>query len=123
MRQYFVDHRKHPNPSAALLKAALINGTVWSDRATVQDTEIGKPNYHQGYGRLDLWQTLPAPDRTDGFALAFVDIRSDSPLAVNKFKAGRDQWRKTLTVQAGLPLSLVLAWTDRPAGSWTSAKH
>ena len=114
VRQYFVDHRKVAKPSAALLKAALINGTVWSDRKTVQDAETGMPNYHQGYGRLDLWRTLPSPDRTDGFALAFVDVGLDAPEALNKFTDGRDQWRKTLTVQAGLPLSLTLVWTDYP---------
>jgi serine protease AprX len=114
VRQYFVDHRKHAKPSAALLKATLINGTVWSERKTVQDAETGMPNYHQGYGRLDLSRTVPAPDRTDGFALAFVDLGLDAPESLNKFTDGRDQWRKTLTVQAGLPLSLTLVWTDYP---------
>ena len=69
VRQYFVDHRKYAKPSAALLKATLINGAVWSECKTVQDAETGMPNYHQGYGRLDLSRTVPARTaRTDSLS-------------------------------------------------------
>lgn len=110
--QYYLQERRH-HPSAALLKATLVNGALWINRDTAID-EVGQPNFHQGFGRLDLRSTLPVPGETAGFALAFADVSRDSGEAVNKSVAERAAWKRTVHVEAGLPLHLTLAWTERP---------
>ncbi len=110
--QYYVQERAH-QPSAALLKATLVNGAVWIDRETVVDG-VGRPNFHQGFGRLDLRATLPVPGDASGLALAFADVGRDSDEALNKSQAERAAWRRTVHVEAGLPLRVTLTWIERP---------
>jgi len=112
VREFYVRERQH-QPSAALLKATLINGAVWIERDTLMD-EVGQPNYHQGFGRLDLRTTLPVPNDTSGLALVFADVGRDSSEAVNKNSAARAAWRRTVHVAEGGPLRATLTWTDRP---------
>lgn len=112
VRQYYVLERGH-QPSAALLKATLVNGAVWIDRDTVMD-EVGQPNFHQGFGRLCLRNTLPVPGDPSGLALAFTDVGRDSDEALNKSTPERAAWKRTVHVEAGLPLRVTLAWVERP---------
>src|SRR5262249_34226101 len=44
----------HAAPSGALVKAMLINGARWLPGPTWEDPAIGMPNFHQGFGCLDL---------------------------------------------------------------------
>jgi subtilisin family serine protease len=111
VRQYYLDVRGHL-PSAALLKATLINGTVWIERDTVVDG-VGRPNFHQGFGRLDLRETLPTPGGV--LKLAFADVARDTPEALRKEAAERASWKRTVAVEPGLRLRVTLVWTDRPA--------
>jgi serine protease AprX len=112
VRQYYLQERRH-QPSAALLKATLVNGAVWIDRETVVDA-VGQPNFHQGFGRLDLRRTLPVPGDPSRLALGFADVSRDSDEALNKSIAERAAWKRTVHVGAGLPLQVTLAWTERP---------
>jgi serine protease AprX len=111
VRQYYVQERGHASPSAALLKATLINGTVPISRTTAG---TARPNVHQGYGRLDLRRTLPLPNNPEGFRLLFVDVARESPQALHSQDSQRVQWRRDVHVAAGLPLRVTLAWTDLP---------
>ncbi len=113
VRQYYMDERQH-EPSAALLKATLVNGAVWIERETVLD-EAGQPNFHQGFGRLDLRRILPVPGDASGLKVAFVDVGRDSDDALNKNDSDRAAFKRTVHVEAGLPLRVTLAWTDKPA--------
>ena len=65
------------------------------------------------FGLTILAGSIPFPGRKDG-SLAFADIPQSSAMALNKFKPGREQWRRILSVQQGLPLSITLTWIDRP---------
>ncbi len=112
VRQYYLQERRH-QPSAALLKATLVNGAAWIDRETVVD-QVGQPNFHQGFGRLDLRRILPVPGDPSGPALGFADVSRDSDEALNKSIAGRAAWKRTVHVGAGLPLRVTMAWTERP---------
>jgi serine protease AprX len=114
VRQYYVDERQH-QPSAALLKATLVNGAVWIPRETVVDDTIGQPNFHQGFGRLDLRRTLPVPGDASGLKLVFADVDRNSDEALKKEIPHRSVWKRTLQVEAGLPFRVTIAWTDRPA--------
>ncbi len=113
VRQYYVDARDH-QPSAALLKATLVNGAVWIPNELVVDGSVGEPNFHQGFGRLDLRTTLPVPDDPRGLKLVFADVDRGSDEALKREIAERAVWRRTVQLEAGLPLRVTLAWTDRP---------
>ncbi len=113
VRQYYVDERHH-QPSAALLKATLVNGAVWIPDELAADGSVGEPNFHQGFGRLDLRATLPEPDDPRGLKLVFADVDRSSDEALKREIAERASWRRTIQLEAGLPLRVTLAWTDRP---------
>lgn len=113
VRQYYVAERGH-KPSAALMRATLINGTVWIDRDTILLPDVGQPNYHQGYGRLDLRQILPVPGDGSGLRLLFEDVGRKDEGALNKSSNKKGKWVRTVQVDSGLPLRVTLAWTDRP---------
>jgi hypothetical protein len=115
VRQYYVKEQGHAKPSAALLKATLINGTQWIATKTAEDDAVGRPNFHQGFGRLNLRQTLPLPANPEGFSLRFADINRDEPAALNSNIASKSAWKKRIQVKAGLPLRFTLCWTDHPA--------
>ena len=114
VRQYYVDEHQH-QPSAALLKATLVNGAVWIEGELAVDDTVGQPNFHQGFGRLDLRRTLPVPGDDSGLKLVFADIDRNSNQALKKEIAGQASWKRTVHVEAGLPFRVTLAWTDRPA--------
>lgn len=114
VRQYYIHQAHHPNPSAALLKATLINGATRIRSALLDDPEVGYPGFHQGFGRLDLRRTIPPPEgAADGFTLHFVDVNADDPGALTSgggvLKA---VWQKRIQVSAGSSLSVTLCWTD-----------
>jgi hypothetical protein len=106
LRQWLIAERKH-GPSAALLKAILVNGAVpltgedaVADVATV-------PNPHQGFGCVSLPNSIPV----DGsFVLAFVDTWTDPGLAFTRTSPQRHRWTFSLATPG--PLRLTLAYTD-----------
>lgn len=114
VREYYRTQRAQARPSAALLKATLINGTEWIDRAPFTDNRIGKPNFHQGYGRLNLARAIPF-DAGAGFTLAFTDIDNASPQALIAGNMSRAVFIRQLTLPKSGPLSVTMAWTDPPA--------
>lgn len=114
IREFYAKDRAHSQPSAALIKATLINGAQWSPRPSAQWEEVGRPNFHQGFGRIDLARTLPLPDDAKGFKLLFTDVDRKAPESLNKSTSGKGAWKRRFTAEPGIPLRLTLAWTDRP---------
>ena len=109
VRQYYVA-QKH-QPSAALLKATLVNGTTWLKGADATAPSAGTPNYHQGHGRIDLTQTVPNASRP-AMALFFADDWG----AGKGIASTGDRARFQVTVPAGCAeLRVCLAYTDLPA--------
>ena len=109
VREYFVKHKKWSMPSAALLKAALINGT---QRLTGYDAVAalaGEPNFHQGFGRIDMANTIPSPLSPD-LKLEFVDSWKTTML----FARTGQSFRWQIRAVDMLPLRACLAWTDLP---------
>lgn len=111
VRQYFMEKRAH-TPSAALLKATLINGASWVRGPIWEDPAIGRPNFHQGFGRFLLGHAIPLPGAT--FQLEFIDIANNSPEALRQGNVGKSRWSRRLTVKAGHPLTVTLVWLDPP---------
>jgi subtilisin family serine protease len=107
VRQYYVEDRNH-EPSAALLKATLINGAQWLSGADAVADHPTEPNYHQGFGAIHMPATIP--DGAAAFKLAFRDTQS-AP-AESLAQTGSDS-QYIVNVRDG-ELRLCLAWTDPP---------
>jgi subtilisin family serine protease len=109
VRQYYMKERTW-KPSAALLKATLINGTR---RLTGQDSVADYPdlpNYHQGFGAIFLPDTVPSP-RNPSLKLEFFD-NWNTP--ASHFKVTGRRLRFKVDVAAGGQLRICMAYTDHP---------
>lgn len=110
VREYYVDTRNH-EPSAALLKATLVNGTKWLDGmdSTADNSQI--PNYHQGFGFLYMPNTIP--NKTNpGMNLAFVDTMK---IPQRQLVNVGDMFQYKIECSGGDFLRFCLVWTDPPA--------
>ena len=110
VRQYYRTERNHPNPSAALLKATLINSTRWLTADDALAEYNTNPNFHQGFGCLYMPWAVPNESEPT-MALNYVDNWQDH----NEHLAYTGEQRKfQFHVTAGTPLRICLAWTDHP---------
>lgn len=132
LRQYFEDADKkfwtkvcYPSsdafcsaftPSGVLLKALMLHSgdqmSLYHNGNKNEDvklsTSFGKPDFYQGYGRVQLSNVLPLPGETS-FQLTvrdLVDIAEKTKMA-HKFKVK----------DSSHPLVITLAWYDPPATS------
>ena len=115
VRQYFMDGW-YPSgqanasdaltPSAALLKATVIAGA----RNMTSTSEGAAPSTGQGFGRIDLDDTLYFSGNTD--QLWINDDR-------NGLSNGQT-FRQTLDIASDRPLRIALVWTDPPGASFSS---
>jgi subtilisin family serine protease len=111
VRQFYVDEQK-VKPSAALLKATLINGTTWLSGDDALADFPNAPNYNQGFGALNMASTLPHPG-APGLALSFVDTWQKQNL---QFSRTGQRFRFSVQVAPGpYPLRICVAYTDLPA--------
>lgn len=109
VRQYYRTVRRHPNSSAALLKATIVNGATPLTGADAVAPPGGTPSYHQGFGRIDAARTIPDP-ATPAFSLEFVDQEAaTSPLVDTGHYV-----RFSFEVEEEDELRVCLAWTDLP---------
>jgi len=97
IREYLMTQRSVNNPSAALVKALILNG---GDHVT-----NGIPNPNYGWGRMNLTQSLVNDVDNN---LALWDVTQG--LATN----GVSQ-EKIILVRSDQPLRITLTWTDREA--------
>lgn len=109
VRQYYRTQRDVSAPSAALLKATLINGTTSLTGADATAAPDGLPNYHQGFGCIDMTRTVPVP-ANPAFDLFFVDTWKKHPQRRITQRVARLRWR--LHVQTACELRITVAWTD-----------
>ncbi len=71
VREFYESTRNHA-PSAALVKATLINGTRWLTGADSIAPSPGTPNFHQGFGCVNMATSVPNPGNAK-LQLEFVD--------------------------------------------------
>lgn len=112
VREYYVKTRGH-SPSAALLKATLVNSTRWlsADDSTADNPKA--PNYNQGFGCVHVPSAIPNSS-APGLVLHFVDSWQTPAL---QFTQTGERFRWRVSVAAGVPLRFCLTWTDAPARS------
>lgn len=110
VRQYYTDTLGYPNPSAALLRATLINGTRWLTGGDANSSNPPPANYDQGFGCVDMSTTIPSP--ANNFMFAYVD--SWQTPGAGLIRTG-DRRRWLIMTTAVATLRICLAYTDYPA--------
>lgn len=108
VREYYRKGRAHV-PSAALVKATLINGCK---KLTGQDCIVkfpDLPNYNQGFGMIDMTNTIPYV--ANQFLLYFHD-NYNSP--AEQFRSTGQRMRMQITLSKNTWLRICLAYTDIP---------
>jgi hypothetical protein len=109
IRQHYLT-RGH-SPSAALLRATFINGTRWLGGADSIADHAETPNYHQGFGAVDMTTTIPNAGRPS-LKLAFADNWEEPQ---QQFTRVGDRRRFFVRAKPGETLRVCLAYTDLPA--------
>jgi hypothetical protein len=110
VREYYVTTRGHAAPSAALLKATLVNSTRRLTGAdAVADFNV-MPNMHQGFGVIHMPFAYPSPVQPN-LRLEFLD---DWQAPAQRFTVTGQRRRYQIGVAAGVRLSICLVWTDAP---------
>jgi hypothetical protein len=128
LRQYLKTERNVVAPSAALLKSILVcsaerAGVLTKEQGGPFEDRVGYPDFHQGFGRVDLSRVLPHAAAPAGRKLLFDDVANNSPralrshsLAGGSANAKRD-YQVTVSNGNTAPLRIVLTWTDFPGNS------
>ena len=99
VREFLSEEHQLTTPSAALVKAMLINGARDVAGQYVPSETGGIPNNSEGFGRVDMAATLRAS----------VQLRDEG----TALDSG-DEETTTVTVGNGTSLKVTLVWTDRP---------
>lgn len=110
VREYYVKECR-AKPSAALLKATLVNGTRWLTGPDAVADHPHLPNYHQGFGSLYMPWAISNPSLPE-LKLEFVDTWQDP---ARQFGRNGQRFQFQLAVSGGEWLRLCLTWTDLPA--------
>ncbi len=102
VREHLIKERQLTAPSAALVKAMLINGARDVTGQYVPSEASGIPNNSEGFGRVDMAATLSGS----------VQIQDEA----TALDTGDDE-TTTVTVGDGALLKVTLVWTDRPGSN------
>jgi hypothetical protein len=111
VREWYRTKANWTTPSAALIKATLINGTRRLKGQDAVAELLGEPNFHQGFGRIDMASTIPSAT-LPAMRLEFDDTWKQ-PERILRDSGMRTRYR--IQVGAGAPLRICLTWTDPPA--------
>ena len=109
IRQYFVDVRNH-EPSAALLKATLVNSTVRLGGSSSTADHDRLPNYHQGFGRVHMPLAVPTP-LEPGLVLEYLDTWKEP---ARHLALTGSRLRFEVELGGARSLRICLAYTDIP---------
>lgn len=112
VRQYFTTVCNHKKPSAALLKATIINGTRQLSSADSNFNEPVLPNNHQGFGIVDVSFTIP--NNVNDFNIYFFDAL-DIPALQLKGTGEAKKFLLKLDCAEDSWIRVCLAYTDIPA--------
>jgi len=115
VRGYYRKVRGH-TPSAALVKATLINGAAELSPGQYgvdahREIPSPRPNNAEGWGRVDVAYSLaPPPARKTEFVDEPTGLSTGGSLSYTYYVSG-----------SGSPLRVTLAWTDYPAAAYASS--
>jgi serine protease AprX len=107
VREYYTGNRNH-EPSAALLKATLINSTKWLTGTDAVADHPNAPNYHQGFGCI--WMPWAIPNSSmPNLKLEFLDTWKDPD---RHFVRTGQRFRFQFSISGGNWVRICLAYTD-----------
>lgn len=106
VRQWY--RRQDVDPSAALVKATIVNGARWLTGSDAAPTLDDGPNFEQGFGRLAVMDSIPTATT---WQLHFVDTWKLDGRGFTRTNTGAT-WSVEVTDEQ--PLRICLAYTDRP---------
>lgn len=109
IREYYAKERRH-TPSAALLKATLINSTRGLKGNDALADHPFQPNFHQGFGCVYIPWAIPNLLEKQ-LKLEYMDTWQDNQM---QFRAVGQRLRYRFSVSGGKRLRLCLTWTDAP---------
>lgn len=109
VREFYRKKRNYPRPSAALIKATLLNGAKKLTGTSSMQGSTMVPNINQGYGMLNLLTSIPANE--NAFALWYCDSFSDSTLSFRKTK---EEKNFRLTLKTNSWFSVCMVFVDKP---------
>lgn len=112
VRQYYREGG-HEEPSASLIKATLVNSTRWLTGNDAVANHTQNPNYHQGFGALQMSLAIPNPSKP-WLSLIFRDSWKGPGAPLD---STGDRRRHAFTVNGGPELRICLVWTDPPGRS------
>ena len=105
VRQYYQQIKEVKKPSAALLKATIINGAQdMPATATPGETTASVPNYDEGFGRVDI-----------GDSLFPNELQTRVWFKENKLSKEDEEKSYLVRASKDFPLWITLAWTDYPS--------
>lgn len=110
VREYYVKDREH-EPSAALLKATLINSTKWLTGIDAVADHSDLPNHHQGFGSIYMPWAIPNTSEPS-LKLEFVDTWKDPN---KQFSRSGQRIGFQISISSWNWLRICLTWTDPPA--------
>ena len=110
VREYLRTTRAYDSPSAALMKAIIINSTRELEGSDALADHDFVPNFHQGFGCIDMLNIIASKQKKD-LHLHYLDPWQDDEL---KFSATGQRFLYHMQVEEGTPLRLCLCWTDPP---------
>lgn len=107
IRQYLVEDRGIAVPSAALIKAIIVNSTdVLSGQDALADHKF-VPNFHQGFGRINMQKAIPSdPER-----LLIYDTYPNGGL---RYSGDKIRFNFYVQDNAVSELRICLCWPDPP---------
>lgn len=110
VREYLRTSRAYDSPSAALMKAIIINSTRELKGIDALADHDFVPNFHQGFGCIDMLN-IKASKQNKNLHLHFLDPWQDEEL---QFSSTGQRFLYRMQVEEGTPLRLCLCWTDPP---------
>lgn len=110
IREYLRVKRDYATPSAALLKAIIVNSTRSLQGEDALADHAQTPNFHQGFGCVDMLNILPST-KNEKLALHFLDTWQQNTL---QFNSTGQRFLFRFKAAEGTPLRLCLTWTDPP---------
>lgn len=110
IREYYSTVEIYQDPSAALIKATLINGARKLFGTDSVADHNSNPNYHQGFGRIDIINSIPNTQNQD-LKIEYVDSWKTDAL---KFTRSGERFRFIIDVGANHPFRICMVYTDVP---------
>jgi hypothetical protein len=107
IREYLITNRGIANPSAALVKAMLVNGAKDLPGQYMPSESAGIPNSNEGFGRVDMRVTV-------GPTAAQIKVVRDES---RELDTGEEEVVRVEIPAGATSLKATLVWTDPPGDS------